>query len=383
LQIISNNRRPTHVKVINRLIGDADEIIICTAFLKVSGLSPILPTLKKKAGICTFYVGTDYYLTEPDALRELFRQGHCIYITKKAACTFHPKAYYFRLGDKITLITGSANLTGGGLETNFELSVLNQFDRSSAIDKSLKTAIAIFFRHSKLVENELEIAQYEKEFQLYRKKHKKAEKEFKEEIKNKHRFDLTQLDRFVQEYKDDNGFEKFAHRVENYKYAKRQLNEITRKTINSPQTFLSYYENIAKSFYSSGLLRGKTTLAKRHKKIISIIRLVQQNKNESPEFVFTKALPLVQSANRFGINALTEIMNTYNPNKFSVANGRTLKSLSDLEIADFPAANNFDTSCYKRYNDLITQIALRCGFKDLGQVDHFLSWYYGNYYEKP
>jgi HKD family nuclease len=191
LQIISNDKRPTHLKVINRLIGDADEIIICTAFMKVSGLTPILSTLKEKTDVSTFYVGTDYYLTEPDALRELFRQGHCIYITKKAACTFHPKAYYFRLGEKITLITGSANLTGGGLETNFELSVLNEFDKSSALDKSFKAAIAVFSGHSKLVDNELVIAQYEKEFQLYRKNRRRQKRNLRK--KSKTSIGLTSL----------------------------------------------------------------------------------------------------------------------------------------------------------------------------------------------
>jgi hypothetical protein len=37
--------------------------------------------------------------------------------------TFHPKAYWFDAGDAGTLIVGSSNLTGGGLDSNFEASI--------------------------------------------------------------------------------------------------------------------------------------------------------------------------------------------------------------------------------------------------------------------
>ena len=116
--------------------------------------------------------------------------------------------------------------------------------------------------------------------------------------------------------------------------------------------------------------------------IISIIRTVQENKAADPVLVFSKTLPLVHSVKRFGVNALTEIMNTFNPIKYSVANGRTLKSLLNLGFAEYPEANNFKVDTYRDYNTLITEIAIACQFKDLGQVDHFLSWYYENYVKK-
>ena len=72
-------------------------------------------------------------------------------------------------------------------------------------------------------------------------------------------------------------------------------------------------------------------------------------------------------------------MNTYNSNKFSTANGRTLKSLANLGFPEYPEANNFNVDTYEAYNNLITQIAIAFKFKDLGQVYHFLSWYYDAY----
>ena len=157
------------------------------------------------------------------------------------------------------------------------------------------------------------------------------------------------------------------------------MNNIINNDITSPKEFLRYYEDIVKSFHSSGLLRSKRTLARKYKKIISIIRTVKENKSAAPFSVFSKTLPLIHSVRGFGINALTEILNTYNPNKYSVANGRTLKSVSNLGFAQYPAAKRFGADTYENYNALITEIAIACKFEDLGQVDHFLSWYYRKY----
>lgn len=37
---------------------------------------------------------------------------------------------------------------------------------------------------------------------------------------------------------------------------------------------------------------------------------------------------------------------------------------------------------YRDYNNLIDAIAKRCGFSNLAQVDHFLSFYYSKYVKK-
>lgn len=376
MQIITNDKRPTHLSTINKLIDNSDEVIICVAFLKNSGLNSII---KRLTSNCTFYIGTDYYITEPTAIKRLIQNGHNVYLTKKAKSTFHPKIYYSRQGKNISVLTGSANLTGGGLETNLEVSVLIQTEVGSSVDKDFQKLINVYSSHSTQIFGDLQLSQYEREFETYRKKHKKADKEFKDEIDETHKLDLTQLNKFVKEYLATGGLDRFAERAEYYKTAKRLLNSLTKRNITSAQDFLFYYDDIAKSFHSSGLLRGKTTFAKKYKTIITIIKFIQENKTANPTFVFSKTLPLVQATKRFGVNGLTEIMNTYNPNKFSVANGRTLKSLSDLGFAEFPEANNFNVDTYEKYNDLITAIAIACNFKDLGQVDHFLSWYYEQY----
>lgn len=380
MQIISNYEKLTHRQVLIRLIEQSEEIIICVAFLKMSGLTFMLEKLKDKVGKCTFYIGIDYYLTEPNAIRKLSHQGHIVFKTQKARTTFHPKIYYFRKGNSISLLTGSANLTGGGLETNFEISLLSETQVASTLDEDFKEMIKLFDESSIDFSNELLISQYESDYDRYTQKHKRADKEFKEELKNIYKFDFSKLSQYIAEYKADKTVvDRFQVRVDQYKNAKRLLNESTRVSISSQKEFLNYYDRIATSFHSSGLLRGKKTLAKKFKTILSIFKLVQENRNINPKLLFSKALPLVKEVDRYGINALTELMNTYNPKKYSVANGRTLKSLAQLNFPKFPSPNDFDAETYERYNNLIIAIAKTSQLENLGHVDHFLSWCYEKY----
>lgn len=379
MKLITNHKEPKHLEVINNLLTTSNETVICVAFLKLSGLDNIIKRLKNKS---TFYIGTDYYITEPSAIKKLLKAEHTVYLTKKSKSTFHPKIYYFSKGNKISILTGSANLTGGGLDTNFEVSILIETNKGSDLVKDFKSMIEDYSVNSTLILGELQISQYERDYEAYKKKHNKADKEFKAESESTHRLDLSQLEKLVKEYIDDGGQEIFEKRTEYYKTAKKLLNKLSKDEIKSANDFLYYYDDIAKAFHSSGLLRGKTIFAKKYKTIISIIKFIQQNKSSEPSFLFSKALSLVHKVERFGVNALTEIMNTYNPNKYSVANGRIIKSLSALGFPEFPEANNFNTDNYENYNNLMIEIAIACKFKDLGQVDHFLSSYYEKHLKK-
>jgi HKD family nuclease len=381
MQIITNNRRPTHLSVINRLLGSSEETIICVAFLKLSGLNCIINKLPDN---CTFYIGTDYYITEPSAIRKLIKSCHTVYLAKKVKSTFHPKIYFFRKGKDISILTGSANLTGGGLETNFEVSILIETEKGSSVSKEFKLMIETYSENSTLITGDLQISQYEREFETYKKKHKKADKEFKEEIESNHKIDLTSLHIYFKEYLRAVGKERYETRKSDYNTIKKSLDRLTNAPINSAQTFLDYYENIANSFYSSDLLRGKTFFAKGYRRIISAIKFIKDNKTKDPNFVYSKARELILPVQRFGVNGLTEIMNAYNPSEFSVANGRTLKSLADLGFEEFPHTNKkyFDGETYMNYNNLIKEIGIKCNANDLGEVDHFLSWYYSEYLEK-
>jgi HKD family nuclease len=380
MQIITNNKRPNHLTVINRLLENSNETVICVAFLKNSGLNTIIGKLSKKS---IFYIGIDYYITEPSAIKKLVKNGHTVYLTNKSKSTFHPKIYYFCKGNKISILTGSANLTGGGLETNYEVSILMETEKGSSVDQEFKSMIKTYSENSTLITGDLQISQYERDFETYKKQHKKAEKEFKAEIASTHKIDLSTLDKYFKEYLQEVGTKRYENRKSDYNSIKKLLDKLTTSQIKSAQGFLDAYEDIANSFYSSDLLRGKTIFAKGYKKIIGAVKFIKDNKSKDPNFVYSKARVLILPVTKFGVNGLTEIMNAYNPSKFSVANGRTLKSLADLGFAEFPKTNKkyFDGETYEKYNNLIIEIGIKCKANDLGEVDHFLSWYYSKYLE--
>ena len=121
MQIISNFQDNNHLKVIKSQITNSDELVICVAFLKNSGLNLLLKSIPKKT---VLFIGIDFYITEPNAIRTLFKNGFNVNIVSVDKRSFHPKIYYFKQNKKINIIIGSANLTSGGLETNFETSFL-------------------------------------------------------------------------------------------------------------------------------------------------------------------------------------------------------------------------------------------------------------------
>lgn len=82
-----------------------------------------------------FLVGLDMRSTEPEALKSLLDLSrkrdnvalYC-YASLKPAGIYHPKVYLSRLGDEVTSIVGSSNLTEGGLRKNVEVNVLIEAD---------------------------------------------------------------------------------------------------------------------------------------------------------------------------------------------------------------------------------------------------------------
>jgi HKD family nuclease len=178
MRVISNHTSQTHLTVIDKLLDNADEVIMCVAFLKNSGLNSIVAKLKHKVNKCQFFIGTDFFLTEPAALRKLFNDGHTVHITKKERTTYHPKIFYFKKDNTIDILIGSTNLTSGGLETNIEASFALTTTTNSEIENEFIEILASLRQHSLLITNDQIISDYEKRFIAYRNRHLQADKEF-------------------------------------------------------------------------------------------------------------------------------------------------------------------------------------------------------------
>lgn len=117
----------------NRLIElldsrDYQTLNIIVAFAKNSGVLRIKGALEKfreRGGTVNVYVGVDLNGTSYEALSALRLHTDTLYVVHaEKGQTFHTKIYQFVGNDKGLVVVGSHNLTGGGLWTNFESSVL-------------------------------------------------------------------------------------------------------------------------------------------------------------------------------------------------------------------------------------------------------------------
>lgn len=117
----------------NRLIElldvpDYHTLNIAVAFAKNSGVLRIkdaLERFRKRGGKVNACVGIDLGGTSYEALTALLLYTDSLNVVhSEKGQTFHPKIYQFVGKDKGLVVVGSHNLTGGGLWTNFESSVL-------------------------------------------------------------------------------------------------------------------------------------------------------------------------------------------------------------------------------------------------------------------
>lgn len=115
---------------------DFHTLNIVVAFAKNSGVLRIkdaLARFRARGGLVNVYVGVDLGVTSYEALTALLLHTDSLNVVhSEKAQTFHAKIYQFLGEDKGLIVVGSHNLTGGGLWTNFESSVLIPIDKSSA-----------------------------------------------------------------------------------------------------------------------------------------------------------------------------------------------------------------------------------------------------------
>lgn len=109
--------------------GEHQQLDVVVAFAKNSGVLRIkdaIDRFRSKGGVVNVYLGIDFQGTSFEALTNLLNCTDSLYVIHmEGTLTFHPKIYCFRGDDQITTIVGSNNLTGGGLWTNFESSLVS------------------------------------------------------------------------------------------------------------------------------------------------------------------------------------------------------------------------------------------------------------------
>src|SRR5207248_2194203 len=94
----------------------------------VRALEDGLTNLAERGGEARLLAGLDDFITDlraAERFAELPRAEFKVFLPTSVGdrARFHPKLYVFEGRDESSVIVGSANLTGAGLETNYEASL--------------------------------------------------------------------------------------------------------------------------------------------------------------------------------------------------------------------------------------------------------------------
>ena len=381
-----------HEAAIRETLENADEIYIAVAFMKHKALQSILSVLKpalERGATAKIIVVTNFYVTEPDALAALHkacgdhRQLHAyLFPSGRGRPTFHPKLYCAVHGQEVTILIGSANLTGGGLRDNFELSLRYSMDSRSPIFQALTAWLnETIAREGDIDLDGFKIASYRAEYDVHLRHKRDAERKARDEIKRQRTFDpKLLLKQYFKQYNADKGQrDDWNKKQSKYRDAKKLLDGMINTPPATREAFLATYERLVGPqsghlWHSGDIGRRKADVADGYTKFLEMLREVRDAIGRPASEVFGRGLNYVEQIPYLGRNVLTEIMNTYDPQLYSVLNRKPIKSLRIMKLSKFPDPGSFGGDRYDDYNNQMKEIRKACRFKDLSQVDHFMNY---------
>jgi len=296
--------------------------------------------------------------------------------------TFHPKVYAFESNDKTTVILGSANLTHGGLSDNWEACCVCTDHSGFELQRRVNLMFSQYEAAPDVKEATVwEIERYAAQYRTFRKHVKSAEKQAIEEIEAIPKMDESRLRACLEQYERCKKQQKdYQKREANYKKARELLDQLASGDVANETQFRTIWKRLIGSadrlWYSGSLYRRGYEAAHSFPEVCRLVRAIRDNAARSPQELFELGRQFVSRIAGIGPNVLTEIMNTYYPDRCAVLNRNPLTSLRYFGLSDFPVHNSFKGYHYGRYNDVITYIKNLCGFESLGRADHFLSFVY-------
>lgn len=376
--------------------------MICVAFLKSTGLKLVRGALEsalKRGAPVKLIIGLDFYLTEPAALHELSRilapskAGKLLLVEGASDLTYHPKLYAWRSGNDASVVIGSANLTGGGLSKNVELSVWVDTDNRSDLWRDVCAFVSNLekMKHT-IPATPAAISSYERKYEIYRRRMRKAEREAVREINTGQVLDPKIVKAYLAQYRaDDDEQRDWRERVRRYKDAKVLLDEMAQARRMNKARFLAFYERLVGAkgsrglWHSGSLFRAKNLIANRHKTFLKLLREVRDRiGTDAANDLFAVGMKYAKSVKGLGVNAVTEIMNTYAPDRYAVLNANPVSSLELMGFVGYASLNKnaFPPHQYREFNDLSRDLARDYKLQNLSHVDHFLNFVYWTHVKK-
>lgn len=393
MKFLANGKADNHLKTLMENLEQYDNAFFAVAFLKVSGLTKLIPTLKKflKSGKrISIIAGQNFALTEPEALhtlRKLFQlfPTSKIYLAKanSASNVFHPKLYLFKSKNDCCIISGSANITDGGLTNNKEASLVAQCNDSDEVWKEASSY------YNSLVSSDnadeatlLVIKQYETFYEQQKQYNKKA-KPIPTKTKSQIAFDYQNLLKHFQKFDNAKRQERFKDKLQNYKEAKKVLDEIA----DNPKLIQKQFEPLLDTlvgskedynlWHSGSLFRLRRFVYPYYKEFRDLVRYIRENKSLPASVVFKNAKEKVKLIEGAAVNYITEIMMTYNHNDFANMNRNPITVLKKEGGVNIKAhSSSFTEFDYEEYCELVKEISSELGLRNMLEADTFFNEIY-------
>lgn len=395
--LVANTGKADHSKSILDIIKNADEIYIAVAFLKRAGADLIAPLLEKRLAAdadVELFIGTDFFLTEPAALETFLALKHrhpaCkIYLADRGTATFHPKAYVSRRGDGYRSLIGSANLTGGALSTNEELSLCVDHSFDDALTTQLIATFNRYRKSSRFQElDSLVLEQYASSHAIDERERKKYEKARDNALPTA--FDLRVIENWYRRYQEDpeamSDLDKRRQQRDVALGVQTAIAALAGTPLNATtkQAFQAHFRDLMTSnggrhLWGSGDIHRRGSEAIDHpKEVIALFALGRSVAAKPLRDGYDAMRKAGEPIPGVGLNMATEILCTFAPDRYAVCNGNTVGALDALGITA-PVHPNFRTISPPRYEKLcatIRALGTRIGGTNFSETDAFLNWIY-------
>ena len=400
---IITNSTGSHIEEILQLIEGADEIQFAVGFLKESGFRNIEAALRlflnRKETESRFYIGTGFGETDPDSLMKLYKllkgsARHKLVVCTPDAGIFHPKLYYFRNGERTTIITGSSNLTESGLRINDEVSVKIKSAVNSKYSQDLKAYFNDVFNQYYIEDVKSLIKQYKKDLKEFNSNHYyKPKFRFRPRQEKDIDIDLPRLREYYKYYTESDGFIEPINREKKYIKAKGNLSQISSDKQLSRIEFHDLFGPLVGHSGYSKLWHSGSIHRKTHKTLDyipafrEIVRITEENLESPVEVAFDNIMNSLKLKKKrkeisgIGVNIVAEMLMTYSPEKFANINDNPLTSL-DLLGKEFKSLGSFRGRDYKEYVDLLSMIKGELGMRTFLEIDSFFNYVYWNLVEE-
>ncbi len=397
-RLVRNGVADDHLATLDSMIRGASEISVAVAFLKAKGLGKIVRRLSERlqAGATVeMFVGSDFCLTEPDALKTLLdlsceHEALKVFLAKsRTSSTFHPKLYLASSGKKARVLMGSANLTGGALTSNEEMSLAWWLPEGDPLLRDLREVFSGYRSDDRFDELDAIVLElYRRRFTVARDARRRVEKEIA--AADVAAFDVDKLTSFHKEFlADPDEVAALEERRRNMKQALAvqrmiaRMNAAPRMSKADRATFTSLFRDLVTSggghrhLWHSGDIhrRGQAALAQ-PRETVALFSLGEKAAKLPPVEGYARMRGPAGGIAGVGVNMVSEILCTFAPDRYAVFNGNTAAALRALGADPPRTATLFSPEAYARVCGIVDAVRRRTGGADLSDADAFLNWVY-------